>query len=147
MNIDNNGAAVLAYGLSSLSSLKRLILSSNRIGERGLYDLFGALVKCNLEEFRLSRNVLSVSALGLRSLSTLVRVRSLKTLNLYGNGIDDDGLQALVEGMASCCSLTEFDSITATGLTSLSSLFRDKNCSLRKLDLTGINLVDNGVIA
>ncbi len=100
LNIDDDGAAGLATGLASSMRLKRLYLSDNRIGDRGLQELSGALVNCNLEEFRLAFNMLSSSALGLRSLGTLVqRVTGLKTLSLWGSGIDDSGLQYLVEGM------------------------------------------------
>lgn len=73
MNIDNDGVGALAYGLLSLSSLTQLSISLNRIGDQGLQDLLGALIKkCNLEEFHLSRNMLTVPALGLRSLGNLV---------------------------------------------------------------------------
>eukprot|EP00984_Skeletonema_dohrnii_P011453 scaffold4580_cov73-Skeletonema_dohrnii-CCMP3373.AAC.4 len=150
-NIDNDGAAELAAGLGSLPRLKTLYLANNSIGDQGLQCLVGGLVNCNLEQLILSTNLCSLS--GNRSLGTLVqRATSLKSLNLNGNTIDDEGLQCLVEDMANCCSLQTLNLsdnhlITAVGLRKLSAFFQSDNCCLKELWLFGINFGDDGAAA
>ena len=152
MNIDEDGMAVLATGLASLPSLKWLKLWDTSIGEQGLQDLVGSLVNCNLEELRLSSNMLMDSVSGLRSLGTLVRkTTSMRVLNLC-DSLTDEGLRSFVEGVANCCNLTVLRlsrnrSITANGLASLSSLFRTEYCSLRTLYLFNMNIGDDGAAA
>ena len=152
MNIDDDGMAVLATGLASLSSLKRLYLRRMSTGDQGLQDLLRALVNCNLEELCLSHNMLLDSVSGMRALGTFVRrTKSMNLLNLIDSPITDEGLQSFVEGMANCCSLTDLyisnRSITSNGLTSLSSLLRTEDCMLSDLDLHGINIGDDGAAA
>ena len=148
MDIDDDEMAVLATGLVSLPSLKRLNLRGTSIGDLGLQALVGGLVNCNLEEIDLSDNILSVS--GLRALGTLVgRTANMRALCLFRCSVTDEGLQSVVEGMVNCCSLKELylsdnDSITANGLASLSSLLQAVQCSLRVLFLHGINIGDDG---
>jgi len=151
MNMDNDGVTVLAAGLASLSTLKKLNLSNNRISDQGLQDLVGSLVNCNIENLYLSHN--SFSVFGLRSLGALMqRTTRLTSLWLGRNAINDEGLECLVEGIVNCCSLQTLDlsnnqSITAAGLTSLSTFFRSDNCCLEKLWLWGINFGDDGAVA
>jgi len=151
MNMDNDGVTVLAAGLARLPTLKKLNLSNNRISDLGLQDLVGSLVNCSLEDLYLSHS--SFSVFGLRSLGTLVqRATRLKSLCLRNNAIDDEGLQCLVEGIVNCCSLTDLDlsnnqSITAAGLTSLSPFFRSDDCCLEELWLREINFGDEGAAA
>ena len=150
-NIDNDGAAVLSAGLGRLPRLKTLYLANNSIGDQGLQYLVGGLVNCNLEQLILSTNLCSLS--GHRSLGTLVqRVTSLKSLNLCGNTIDDEGLQGLVEGMTNYCSLqtlylSDNHLITAVGLRTLPAFFQSDNCCLKELWLFGINFGDDGAVA
>ena len=151
MSIDDNGMAVLATGLASLSSLKRLELSHMSIDDQGLQDLARGLVNCNLEKLDLSGNTLMDTLSGLRALGTLVALRTanIHWLNLSNSSITDEGLQSFVEGTENFCSLTRLDlshnrSITANGLTSLSSLLRAEHCSLRALVLNGVHIDDEG---
>ena len=150
MNIGNDGMAVLADGLASLSSLKWLEFWGMSISDRGLQDLVRGLVNCNLEELRLSNNLLTDSVSGMRSLGSLVgRTTSMQVLKLRSSSVTDEGLQSFVEGMANCCSLTELDlsgnrSITANGLTSLLSLLRTEHCTLCTLGILVIELDDDG---
>eukprot|EP00984_Skeletonema_dohrnii_P009312 scaffold3549_cov110-Skeletonema_dohrnii-CCMP3373.AAC.14 len=150
-NIDDDGSAVLSAGLGSLPRLKSLYLANNSIGDQGLQSLVGGMVNCNLEQLILSTNLCSLS--GHRSLGTLVqRATSLKSLNLCGNAIDDEGLQGLVEGMANCCSLqtlylSDNHLITAVGLRSIAPFFQSNNCCLKVLWLFGINFGDDGAAA
>eukprot|EP00985_Skeletonema_marinoi_P024795 scaffold17578_cov73-Skeletonema_marinoi.AAC.1 len=149
--MDNDGVTVLAAGLARLPTLKKLNLSNNRISDQGIQDLVGSLVNCSLEDLYLSHN--SFSVFGLRSLGTLVqRATRLKSLCLRNNAIDDEGMQCLVEGIVNCCSLQTLDlsnnqSITAAGLTSLFPFFRSDNCCLEELWLREINFGDEGAAA
>jgi hypothetical protein len=75
---------------------------------------------------------------------------NLKTLDLDGNEIDDQGLQALAAGMNN--SALEFlylsgNLITAVGLRSLSTYFQSERCCLETLSLYWVNLGDAGVVA
>ena len=151
MNIDNDGMAVLATGIASLPSLKGLILEGMSIGDQGLKNLVRGLANCNVEELSVSSNMLTVS--GLRSLGTLVRrSTNMRSLSLCNSSLTDDMLQSFIEGMANCCNLTKLNlshnrSITANGLTSLSSLLRVEHCALRTLCLFGIHLGNDGAAA
>eukprot|EP00984_Skeletonema_dohrnii_P001039 scaffold328_cov95-Skeletonema_dohrnii-CCMP3373.AAC.4 len=150
-SIDNNGVAILTAGLARLPTLTKLNLSNNRIGDQGLQALVGGLVNCNIEQLYLSHNSFSVS--GLRSLGSLMqRETSLTSLWLGRNAINDEGLECLIEGIVNCCSLQTLNlsinhSITAVGLTSLSTFFRSDNCCLEKLWLWGIDFGDDGAVA
>ena len=154
INIDDDDMDVLATGLASLPSLKRLNLWDTFIGDQGLQDLVRGLVNCNLEELSVSSNMLMDSVSGLRSLGTLVRrSTNMRSLTLR-DSLTDEGLQSFVEGMANCCNLRELDLarnhlITANGLTSLMLLLRDEHCSLSKLDLYyyGTHLRDDLAVA
>ena len=149
MNIDDDGAAVLATGLASLPSLKTLSLWGMSISDQGLQHLVGGLVNCNLDQLYLSQNTLSISVL--RALGTLVARRgtNIYRLSLTDCSLTDAGLQSFVEGITNCCNLTELNlsnnrSITANGLAPLSSLFRAEHCSLLTLELCGMHLGDDG---
>ena len=150
MNIDDGGMAVLAAGLASLPSLKRLNLRGTSIDDRGLQYLVRGLVNCNVEELDLSGNILIDSVSGMRMLGTLVRrTTNMRSLCLYNSSITDEGLQSFVEGVANCCSLTKLylsynNSITSNGLASLSSLLRAEHCSLSNLSLYDMHLGDDG---
>ena len=153
MNIGDDGMTVLATGITSLPSLKRLTLWDTFIGDQGLQDLVRGLVNCNLEELNFSKNEVMESISGLRLLGTLVRrSTNMRSLSLYNSSLTDEGLQSFVEGMANYCNLTDLNlshnhSITANGLESLSSLFQAEHCSLRTLSLCGIHFGDDGAAA
>ena len=143
LNIGDDGMAVLAIGLASLPTLKRLNLSGTSIGDKGLQDFVRALVNCNLEELGIS-HMLSVS--GSRLLGTFLQSStSMRSLSLKGSIIADEGIQSLVDGMANCCSLTDLKLrhnhlITSNGLSSLTTLLRAEQCSLRTLEFFDIHL-------
>ena len=170
MDIGDDGMTILATGLASLPSLRRLILRDNSIGDQGLQALVGALAGsgCNIEVLDLSVNDLmeSVSGMrmltgneltesvsGMRALGTLVRrSTSMQSLSLSDNFLTDEGLQSFVESMANCCNLVNLylsrnNSITGNGLASLSSLFQAERCSLCTLVVGGINIGDDGAAA
>ena len=94
MNIDDGDAAVLASGLASLSSLKRLKLQGMSIGGQGLQHLARGLINCNLEELDLSRNIHSVGDQGLQDL-----VRGLVNCNIEKLVLSNNMLMNSVSGL------------------------------------------------
>ena len=153
MSIDDDGAAMLATGLASLPSLKRLNLKGISISDECFQHVVRGLVDCNIEVLDLFGSLLMDSVLGLRTLGTVVqRTRSMHRLSLRGCSLTDEGLQSFVDGVANFCSLRELDlshnrSITANGLASLSLLLQAEHCALRTLCLYGIHLGDDEVAA
>ncbi len=134
-NIGRNECATLGNMLSSwhAPNLNVLDLRDNSIGDRGLQALVEGMVNCcNLEKIRLSGNR-SITAAGLRSLSTLFQSRScsLKEIWLEGMNIGDDGATALAEGLVGNKSLKRlyFDvnvaGITEVGWSAFSKLLCD----------------------
>jgi Ran GTPase-activating protein (RanGAP) involved in mRNA processing and transport len=152
--IGNEGAGALVAGLMDLQSLKKLDLSHNSIGGQDLRS-DSVVQEPNeisiLERLDLMGNAFSVS--GLISLGNLLQgTRTLRELNLCNCAIDDEGLQALAESISNCCNLTRLylssnRSITATGLTSLSSFVHSDECCLQHLCLDEINFGDDGALA
>lgn len=75
----------------------------------------------------------------------------IKMLNLLRNGIDDAGVEALVDGLAHCRGLQELNlsgnpAITIRGLRALAALLEDPNSSLQELDLSKCGIKDDGAI-
>ena len=82
----------------------------------------------------------------------LGRLSSLKVLKLFNSNVDDEGVKALVGAIASNNTLEVLDlsqntSITAKGLSSLSSLLRSEKCCLRELALRDMYIGDDGAAA
>ena len=106
-HIGDAGVTFLGRGLRSIgSSLKRLHLCDCIIGNEGLSTLAVALDNCvSIKKLRLDNNDFSMAAGGLRSLSvSLQRARiQLDELRLWGCRINDEGLQALIEGIIDHC--------------------------------------------
>lgn len=80
------------------------------------------------------------------------RAPNLKQLSLSENAIDDEGLQAMIAGMATCANLSSLnisgnESITEEGLRSLSTLFQSGSCCLSDLYLGNLHIDDDGVTA
>jgi hypothetical protein len=134
-NIGRNDCLTLGNMLSSwyIPMLKSLVLDNNSVDDRGLQALVGGMVNCcNLEVVQLSGNR-SITAAGLRSLSTLFQSRScsLKRLWLKEMNIGDDGSAALAEGLVGNKSLERihFDvnvaGITEVGWSAFSKLLCD----------------------
>jgi hypothetical protein len=134
-NIGGNGCVTLGNMLSSwrAPNLKELRLGDNSIDDIGLRTLVKGMINCcNLEVVKLSGNR-SITAAGLRSLSTLFQSRScsLKRLSLKEMNIGDDGAAALAEGLAGNNSLKQlhFDvdvaGITEVGWSAFSKLLCD----------------------
>eukprot|EP00984_Skeletonema_dohrnii_P010877 scaffold4275_cov89-Skeletonema_dohrnii-CCMP3373.AAC.6 len=115
--------------------------------------LVRALANCTgLEILDLSENDFSLAAAGLGSLSHWLQRKqmNLKEINLGYCRINDDGLQALAEGVANHCEELRLycnDSITATGLIHLSHALQSESCRLQRLNLGAIRIGDDGAEA
>ena len=200
---NGEGMVTLASGLATIESLKSLHLSNNAIGDEGLQALAAGLSNNNnLETLYLSNNG-SFSVMGLRHLSDVIpTVMNLKALDLSGNAINDEGLEALAVGLknhptlevldlssnsigneglralagaeiSSLCwlslasnaindealdafvegienfisletlSLANNNMITSSGLAVLSTIFHRKSCLLKEIDLEMTMIEDN----
>jgi len=114
----------IATALGRQTRLKKLRINDNRIGRVGCVLLGEALARS--------------------------RVSNLRVLLLCDVGIHDDGLQALIAGMAysidlEVLSLNGNSMITTTGLAALSAFFQSRNFGLRELDLSYMNIGDDGM--
>eukprot|EP00984_Skeletonema_dohrnii_P031381 scaffold23760_cov72-Skeletonema_dohrnii-CCMP3373.AAC.1 len=153
-HIGDVGVTSLEDGFARIAPfLKTLDLRCNSIGNDGLMTLVRALANCTgLEKLDLSENDFSLAALGLGSLSDWLQRNqtNLKELDLFECGINDDGLQALAEGVANHCEevrLSYNDSITATGLSHLSHVLLSARCRLQCLYLDDVEIGDDGAEA
>ncbi len=134
-NIGRNGCETLGNTLRSWHAprLQSLVLENNSIDDRGLQALVeGMLNCCDLEIVKLSGNR-SITAAGLRSLSTLFQSENctLEELHLERIIIGDDGAAALVEGLVGNKSLKQLHfevgvaGITEVGWSAFSKLLCD----------------------
>ena len=126
-DINDIELAVITEALRFLPELEYLDLHDNLIGTSGCVELGKALGR-------------------------LPASNGIGCLDLNGNAINDEGLQALVAGVGNCSNLGSFYlernySITAAGLRSLSPLLQSETQSLICLCLDGINFGDEGMIA
>eukprot|EP00984_Skeletonema_dohrnii_P023158 scaffold12235_cov78-Skeletonema_dohrnii-CCMP3373.AAC.3 len=141
-----------ALGEGQCQSLTYLRLDDCNLCEEGFAEIATALrTYPQLEELHLERN--NIGLMGCIALRDMMRgwgASNLKTLELGGNVIGDQGLQELVAGIADsaleelCLSNTL---ITAAGLRSLSTYFQSESCCLKILYLYGVNLGDEGAVA
>ena len=133
-NLDRRGC----MALGKLPSLKELRLQSNGIDDEGMKAL-----ACGL----------SVSVRSLpSSRSGLAVLHSLKELSLTKSIAGDDALHCLVAALANNTAVELLDlsrntSITAKGLSSLSSLLQSERCCLKDLRLRYMRIGDDGAAA
>ncbi len=144
----------LTLGRMQRSSLKHLSVNDTGLSDEGLTELAtGLRLHSQLEHLYLYNNNIGRDgciALG-NTLSRWPASNKLETLYLFGNVIDDGGLQALVSGVMNCCSLKQLylggnRSITAAGLRSLFPLLQSESHSLEKLHLHNYNFRDDGAM-
>ena len=142
MNITDDG--MTAPGLASFKLLKKLDLSCNRIGDVGLKALAAAKPDFHhLEELELSSNA-GFTAVGLKSLSSMLQtVSRLKDLNLSNNSIDDKGLQSFTIGMKDQCTIERLDLSHNAISSGVRSFAAAKMSSLCRLVLRNNNVGNN----
>ena len=148
--IGSAGMALLGRGLRSIgSSLEGLTLCDGSIGSEGLLTLAAALADCtSIKKLSLSGNDFSMAASGLGALSGWLQTAGIQLdeLGLRGCGINDEGLQALIEGAVNHCSYLVLASnrrITASGLRFLSTALQSKRCCLEKLNIGDMSIGDD----
>ena len=142
-----------------IRSLKKLELEDNNLSGEGFEEIARSLrAQPQLEEL----NLYGISSededapfdqRGYAALGAAMKhwtSPSLKKLVVLSD-LDNDGLLALVKGMANCVNLEHLDlsrndSITAVGLKALSSLFQSKIFCLRSLDMSEVGINNEGMI-
>jgi Leucine-rich repeat (LRR) protein len=136
------------------NSLSRFDLLQTNISDEGFIEIATALsAQSQLERLNLYRN--NIGREGCVALGNTIgtwQVSNLEFLDVSYNSIDDQGLQALVAGMATCYNIDTVDlsnngSITSAGLRCMSPLFQSESCSLKKLVVHDINFGDEGAMA
>ena len=123
-NLGEDGFAVIATALRTYSQLESLHLQNNNIGLMGCTALADTLRGWGES--------------------------NLKYLDLDGNAIGDQGLQALAAGMTNSTLEQLYLSnnlITGAGLRSMSEYFQSESCCLETLNLSRINFGDEGAVA
>lgn len=144
--IDDDDLRYLIPGISRCSNLSWLGLEGNGlITSAGLRSLFEEAAIRNLNG--LSLNDIQNITDGLDHLAWgLPNFQALCYLGLGGTNINDQELQRLSPGIATClCSLKELDlsdnrSLTANGLRSLSNILQSEGCCLQILRLEQIQV-------
>ena len=144
------GASILADALTHNSTLERLSLWKNQIGDKGVQSLSDAL-SCNrnaLKKLDLSEN--EITNHGAEYLAQMLRTNTVLThLSLSHNKITDHGLQFLTDALRNrnktlqTLSLTQNKLLTDTSVTYLIEMFKT-NRSLKKLWINDCNLSKAG---
>lgn len=147
IGLDSARGIASMLGHEQFRSLKHLFFVQNDLSVEGLVHIVTALKKQpQLQELKVCGNNLDSD--GCRALGSALNSwegASLKYLHLCHNNIDDEGLGFLVSGMTKCnylevLTLCGNPSITAAGLTSLSTFLLSKSCCLERLDLDQTNV-------
>ena len=149
--INDVGLQALIEGESHdhLSALKLLDLGGNNFGNEGLSALAAALADCTgIKTLFLNNNDFSMAASGLRALSDWLQTAGchLDGLKLWNCDINDEGLQALIEGAVDHCKYLDLqrnDQITLSGLRLLSTPLQSESCCLEELRLGYMSIGDD----
>ena len=146
-----------------IKSLTRIIIDETDISDEGLEEIARALrAQPQLEELNLTLTptIMAGAPFDQRGYVALGNTMKnwtsprLKKLVINAYDLDDDGLLALVEGMANCVNLEHLHldlggsrSITAVGLKALSSLlFQSKKFCLQSLYVSDAGIGREGMI-
>jgi Ran GTPase-activating protein (RanGAP) involved in mRNA processing and transport len=148
--ITSQGALILSNGLFNNLILIKLYLNDNCIQDHGVHSLCRVLSINNstLKELYLARN--GITSKGAQYLAEMLNTnRTLITLCLYGNRIDDDGIKYLTHVLTYYNTILEYLYLSGNNLmTDLSidyfiNMFNQNN-SLKKLHLFNCNLSELG---
>ena len=138
----------IARGLRNIgSSLEELDLAIN--GNDDLLTLAAALADCpRIKKLDLFENDLSMAASGLAALSRWLQTAGIQLdrLNLNECHIDDEGLQAVIEGAVNHCKhldLSNNQRITASGFRLLATALQSESCCVEKIELCGMGFADD----
>nr|XP_061796626.1 NACHT, LRR and PYD domains-containing protein 3-like [Nerophis lumbriciformis] len=156
-NLDKGSCDLLASVLSSPSNLKRLDLRGNNLSDEGVEILSKGLASpnCTLEKLILMECDLDKGSCHLLA-SVLSSPSNMKHLDLYDNGLSDEGVEILSKGLASPnCTLESLDLSycdlgkaschpLASVLSSPSNL-RDLDLSLNNLSAEGVEILSKGL--
>ena len=160
LEIKVNECQVGAEGTRQLSlaiggcnkSLKRFRLSRNRI-DGHLVDIITALsMHPQLTELCLSN--MNMGRNECTALSTLLRCTTtqLENLNLFGNNIDDEGIEVLVNALSTNgnklqeLDLSNNEQITCQGWKTLSTLLETPGCKLETMHIGSNNIGNEGAL-
>ena len=159
-SLESAQSIALLLNQCQIRSLKKVQLDENAMSDEEFEAIARSLrAQPQLEEltlFSISREDAPFGRRGYAALGATMKnwtSPSLVELVIYKSDLDDEGLLALVEGMANCVNLEHLDlnacgrSITVVGLTALSSLFRSKKFYLESLDLSSMGIDNDGMIA
>ena len=139
-------------GESQYQSLTTLRIQRCHLSDEGFAEIATALrIYPQLESLHLEHN--NIGLTGCIALGDTMRgwgTSNLTTLDLDGNEIEDQGLQALAAGMNNSALEYLFlsgNNFTAVGLRSLSTYFQSESCCLYALNLCRVNFGDEGATA
>jgi Ran GTPase-activating protein (RanGAP) involved in mRNA processing and transport len=140
-------------GESSRESFKHLDFSRCNLSDEGFTEIATALsIQPQLEELYFEGN--NIGSMGCIALGATLwgwQTSNLRILDLDNNAIDDQGLEALIAGITNTTlkelMLSHNTTITGAGLRSLRNYFQSEGCTLRFLQLYGINFGDDGAVA
>jgi len=145
-HLSPQGALILSNGLYNNITLTKLYLNDNCISDRGVHALARVLSINNstLKELYLARN--GITSTGAKYLAEMLNTnRTLTTLSLFGNRIDDDGSKYLTHVLSyynttlECLYLSGNHFMTDTTVDYFIKMFKH-NRSLKKLHLFNCNL-------
>lgn len=143
-------ALILSTGLYNNTALTKLYLNDNDIGDRGVHALARVLSTNNhtLTELYLARN--DISEQGAQYIAEMLSTnRSLVTLSLFGNRINDVGIQYFAYTLSyhnttlANLYLSGNRLMTDRSVDYLADMF-EHNPSLKKLHLFNCNLSEQG---
>jgi hypothetical protein len=148
--ITSQGALILSNSLFNNTTLKKLYLNDNSLHDRGVHCLSRILSINNstLKDLHLARN--GITSKGTQYLSDMLNTnKTLTTLSLFGNKIDDDGIKCLTHVLTvnnstlECLYLSGNNSMTDLSIDYFIDMLK-QNYSLKKLHLFNCNLSDIG---
>ena len=158
-SLESAYSIALLMSQCQIRSLKKLVLDDNDMSGEEFEVIARSLrAQPQLEELVLSTisrqgapfDQRGYAALG-ATMKNWTSPKLQKLRIIYGSDLDDDGLLALVEGMANCVNLKHLnlsrnDQITEVGLKALSSLFRSKKFCLQALDVSDVGIDNEGMV-
>ena len=145
------GSRLLSSMLRASKSLQTAILSNNGVGDDQLVDIIASLSMHPQLEY-LVLTYMSIGRSECSALATLLSntTKQLQTLDLDGNNIDDEGIEALTHAISGSnlqvLDLSRNQTITIRGWERLSTLLETPYSNLERLSLQYNNIGDEGAL-